>query len=120
MKSRRRSTFFEPRVTVLAEIVLAGAVLLHCTAGPPPPPATAPRPSAATSPSVAAPPAPAGASVYPVTAAELGASWRAGCPVEPARLRRVEVNYIGFDGQTHRGELIVDNDLVPQVISIFE
>ena len=56
----------------------------------------------------------------PVTAAELGASWRPGCPVEPARLRRVAVDHIGFDGQTHRGDLIVHEDLVPEVIAIFE
>ncbi|MGO9053195.1 MAG: hypothetical protein ACLQID_14660, partial [Streptosporangiaceae bacterium] len=55
----------------------------------------------------------------PVTAAELGASWRPGCPVEPGRLRRVNVDHIGFDGQTHRGELIVHEDLVPEVIAIF-
>jgi hypothetical protein len=46
--------------------------------------------------------------------------WRPGCPVEPARLRRVDVDHIGFDGQTQRGELIVHEDLVPEVITIFE
>ena len=56
----------------------------------------------------------------PVTAAELGASWRPGCPVEPGRLRRVYVEHVGFDGQTHLGELIVHEDLVPEVIAIFE
>ena len=56
----------------------------------------------------------------PVTAAELGASWQPGCPVEPGRLRRVNVDHIGFDGQTHHGELIVHEDLVPEVIAIFE
>ena len=30
------------------------------------------------------------------------------------------MNHIGFDGQTHRGELIVNEDLVPQVITIFD
>jgi len=65
-------------------------------------------------------PAPEGATAYPVTAAELGASWRPGCPVQPGQLRRVEVNHIGFDGQTHRGELIVNDNLVPQVIAVFE
>ncbi len=65
------------------------------------------------------PPTLAGNAVHPVTAAELGASWRPGCPVEPAQLRRVDVDHIGFDGQTHRGELIVHEDLVPQVITIF-
>ena len=28
----------------------------------------------------------------------LGPSWRPGCPLDPQRLRRVEINYIGFDG----------------------
>lgn len=59
------------------------------------------------------------AQVQLVGVAELGASWRPGCPVEPAQLRRVDVDHIGFDGQTHRGELIVHEDLVPEVISIF-
>jgi hypothetical protein len=72
------------------------------------------------SPSPTAPPAAAAATVHPVTAAELGASWRPGCPVAPERLRRVEVNHIGVDGQPHRGELIVHEDLVPQIISIFD
>ena len=41
--------------------------------------------------------------MQPVTAAQLGATWKPGCPVGPEQLRRVEVNYLGFDGQTHRG-----------------
>ena len=55
-----------------------------------------------------------------MTATELGASWRPGCPVGPEQLRRVEVDHIGFDGQTHRGALIVNRDLVPEVIAVFE
>jgi hypothetical protein len=35
-------------------------------------------------------------------------------------LRRVEVNYIGFDGMTHRGALIVNEDLAAAVVAIFE
>jgi len=105
----------------------AGAVLLQCTAAPPPPavtptprPAITPSPPAPASPPPTTPPAPAGATVHPVTAAELGASWRPGCPVEPGRLRRVEVNHLGFDLHTHRGELIVHKDLVTEVITVFE
>lgn len=60
------------------------------------------------------------ATVQPVTATELGASWRPGCPVEPGQLRRLAVNHIGLDGQTHHGVLIVHQDLVGQVITIFE
>jgi len=54
-----------------------------------------------------------------VTTDELGASWRPGCPVGAEQLRRVELDYVGFDGQTHRGELIVHQDLVADVIAIF-
>ncbi|MCV7400421.1 M15 family metallopeptidase [Mycobacterium fragae] len=89
---------------------MAGALLLACSATPPRPVITPTSPSTST-------PAP---TVHPITAAELGASWRPGCPVEPEQLRRVDVNHIGFDGQTHRGELIVHKDVAAQVITIFE
>jgi len=117
-------TSFKRRGAVLAAMLAAGVVLVQCTSALPPPaatpsPAVMPSPSAASS-SASAPPAPAGRTGEPVTAAELGTSWRPGCPVEPGRLRRVNVDHIGFDGQTHRGELIVHEDLVPDVIAIFE
>jgi hypothetical protein len=117
---------------VLALATVAGGTLFQCTTARPPtaPPSTPSMPSApstvtpstpaAVSPSASSAPPPAAATVHPVTAAELGASWRPGCPVAPERLRRVDVNHIGFDGQTHRGELVVHENLVPQVITIFE
>jgi hypothetical protein len=109
---------------VLAEALAAVVVLVGCAAAPPPhaatpAPSVAPSTSAAAS-SASAPPAPAAKAVQPVTAAELGTTWRPGCPVEPEQLRRVEVDYVGFDGQTHRGELVVHEDLVADVIAIFE
>ncbi len=94
----------------------AAVVLVQCASTPPPRLATPPPPPAPPS----APTSSAAATVLPVTPADLGPSWRPGCPVEPAQLRRVDVDHIGFDGQTHRGELIVHEDLVPQVITIFE
>lgn len=97
-------------VAVLAGTLTAGTTLTQCGAAPPPP-ATRPSPTASS--------AAAGSDVRPVTAAELGASWRPGCPVDPAQLRRVEVDHIGFDGRPHRGELIVHQDLVPEVITAF-
>lgn len=99
-------------IAVLMGATAPVVVLAQCAAAPPPREA---RPSPAAS----APPA-AVTTVRPVTAAELGASWHPGCPVQPAQLRRVDVDHIGFDGQTHRGELIVHEDLVPEVITIFE
>lgn len=59
------------------------------------------------------------ASVTAVTAADLGATWRAECPVGPADLRRVELSYTGFDGAPHRGALVVHRRVVDDVIAIF-
>jgi len=54
-----------------------------------------------------------------VTAAKLGASWHAGCPIGPSGLRMVTVRYRGFDGRAHSGRLVVAADLAGQVRSIF-
>lgn len=59
------------------------------------------------------------ASIAPVTAAELGKSWHAGCPVGPAQLRNVTVSYVGFDGRAHSGTLVVHRDVVANVRAIF-
>ncbi|KHO17791.1 M15 family metallopeptidase [Mycolicibacterium setense] len=59
------------------------------------------------------------AHVRPVDAAALGVSWRPGCPVPPADLRRITLSYIGFGGRSHRGELVVHRDAVSDVIGIF-
>ncbi|MBU9763193.1 M15 family metallopeptidase [Mycobacterium sp. TNTM28] len=59
------------------------------------------------------------ARVQPVDAAALGTTWRSGCPVPPADLRRITLSYFGFDGRSHRGELVVHRDAVRDVIEIF-
>ncbi|MEI7544499.1 MAG: M15 family metallopeptidase [Mycobacteriaceae bacterium] len=64
-------------------------------------------------------PAAASATVHLVSAADLGTTWRAGCPVAPTALRRVELDYLGFDGGTHRGQLVVNEEVVDDVIAIF-
>ena len=46
-------------------------------------------------------------------------AWHAGCPVARAGLRRVEVGYHGFDGQVHRGVLVVNVDVATSVAAIF-
>jgi hypothetical protein len=97
----------------IATLAVAGAVLVQCGPAPPPPAATSP-------PSAASPTAPAAATIQPVTAADLGPSWHPGCPIDPRQLRRVEVNYIGFDDKVHRGDLIVHEDLAAEVVAIFE
>jgi D-alanyl-D-alanine carboxypeptidase len=98
--------------------VVACVMLVQCTAAPPP--AARPSPSVGTSSSAGAPRAASNERVQPVTAADLGASWRPDCPVQPEQLRRVDVDFIGFDGGAHSGELIVNEDLVPEVVTIFE
>ncbi|MGV0788366.1 M15 family metallopeptidase [Mycolicibacterium sp. XJ2] len=115
-----------PAVKVAAAAT-AAAVLAQCASPPPPaestPPSTTtttPQTTAAAPPPPPTTPSPPPARVLPVTAAELGESWRPGCPLEPERLRRVEIDHLGMDLQTHRGELVVHEDLVTEVIDIFE
>ena len=98
--------------------ILAAATVLiaACAPAPAPPAATSSRTT------IQAPPAsapPHGPVVQPVTAAELGTTWRPGCPVPPEQLRRVELDYVGFDNQIHRGALVVNEALVADVIAIF-
>ncbi|BBZ22873.1 hypothetical protein MHIB_12910 [Mycolicibacter hiberniae] len=100
----------------LRRAATAGAaclVLAQCGAAPSPgtAPATAPPPGgqAGIEPVIEA-----------VTAADLGATWRPGCPVGPEQLRRVTLTHLGFDAQPHRGELIVHQELVGAVIAVFE
>lgn len=88
-----------------------------CAPAPPPAPDIA-APSSPPSPTAAPTPTQAPA-VAPVTAADLGASWRPGCPLSPDVLRRVELDYLGFDGGVHRGALVVHRDVVEDVVAIF-
>lgn len=84
-------------------------------------------PPVPTDASVAAPPQPPSpprrqprpAAVHAVTAEDLGATWRPECPVGPADLRMVELDYLGFDGIVHRGSMVVHRDVVDDVVDIF-
>jgi hypothetical protein len=55
-----------------------------------------------------------------VTAADLPSSWRAGCPVGPESLRRLELSYWGFDDRPHTGALVVHADEADAVIGVFQ
>ena len=57
--------------------------------------------------------------VVPVTQAQLGASYDAGCPVPPSQLRLVRMGYWGFDGKPHRGGLVVSAGSAPDVVKVF-
>ena len=84
----------------------------------PPPVAGTPTPN-----STSAPPSPAAvvfaSETAPVTAADLGASWRKGCPVGPADLRQVRLAYWGFDDQPHMGTIVVHRDVAADVTKVF-
>ncbi len=57
--------------------------------------------------------------IKPVTAKRLASSWREGCPVGPDQLRLISLNFVGFDGAVHRGELVVNADLAAEVARVF-
>jgi len=59
------------------------------------------------------------ARVHEVGARRLGRSWRPGCPVEPHSLRRVDLDYWGFDNRSHRGRVVVHADEVTEVVWLF-
>ena len=59
------------------------------------------------------------ASTVPVTVAQLGASWRPGCPVGPEQLRTVHVSFVGFDGRAHTGALVVNRNVASDVTTVF-
>ncbi|MFN8033330.1 MAG: M15 family metallopeptidase [Mycobacterium sp.] len=101
------------RVPVLA----AAALLLASCARTPPVPTTS-SPTAAPD-TIRTATQPRGPVVQPVTATELGATWHPDCPVAPEQLRRVELDYVGFDNQIHRGALVVNEDVAAEVIAIF-
>jgi hypothetical protein len=62
---------------------------------------------------------PFAASVSPVTRADLPHSWRPGCPVGPAQLRRMRLSIWGFDGRARTGTLIVHRSTVRAVRTVF-
>ena len=59
------------------------------------------------------------ASVAPVSALQLGRSWHPACPVGPARLRRLRISFVGFDGRSHTGELVVAAAVTQEVTTVF-
>jgi hypothetical protein len=48
-----------------------------------------------------------------------GRSWRIGCPAGRSQLRLVQVNYWGFDGYRHRGEIVVNRSISAKTARLF-
>ncbi len=90
----------------------------------PTPKATTPAPTHPSASPSAAPQPAAEASIEAVPDSEWASivsvgAWHDGCPVGQAGLRRVEVNFHGFDGAVHRGVLVVRADVATSVAEIF-
>jgi D-alanyl-D-alanine carboxypeptidase len=54
-----------------------------------------------------------------VTRADLRYSWRPGCPVGPAQLRRLDVSYWDFRGRRRVGSIVVRATAARGVLSVF-
>jgi hypothetical protein len=57
--------------------------------------------------------------VEPVRWADLRHSYRAGCPVPPARLRTVRVSYWDFSGRAREGAIVVARRVASDVVAVF-
>jgi hypothetical protein len=105
--------------TTAAPTTTVGVAAVPTTSGPPSAPATAaPVPTTTATTATSAPPAFSSA-VGPVTAARLGATWHAGCPVDPAQLRVLSLSYWGFDGHAHQGSIVVNASVADAVVRVF-
>jgi hypothetical protein len=49
----------------------------------------------------------------------MASSWHPGCPVPIEDLRLLTLDYIGFDGRVHTGEMIVHRDVANDVVDVF-
>ena len=58
-------------------------------------------------------------SVTPITRAQLPYSWHRGCPVAPSQLRRLRVDYWGFDRRRHSGAVVVNATAVADLTRVF-
>ncbi|MEE6296079.1 FG-GAP repeat domain-containing protein [Georgenia wangjunii] len=63
-------------------------------------------------------PPPFRATVTTVSAADLHASWRPGCPVAPAHLRAIDVTHWGYDGSVRTGRLVIAAHLTASVEAV--
>lgn len=60
------------------------------------------------------------AAVEGVTAEQLPASWRPGCPHPVDELRLVRASHWGFDGAVHEGTIVVDAAVADAVVRVLE
>jgi hypothetical protein len=75
--------------------------------------------AAATAPAPAQAPPRFRATIEPAPSKRMTSSWRPGCPVAPEDLRLVTLTHWGFDGEVHRGELVIHEDQARAVKEVF-
>jgi hypothetical protein len=51
--------------------------------------------------------------------AMVGRTWHRGCPVGRSGLRLIRMNYWGFDGYRHRGEMVVATGVARPTVRVF-
>jgi hypothetical protein len=72
-----------------------------------------------TAPSQAPSPPRFRATIEPAPADRMTSSWRPGCPVALEDLRLLTLTHWGFDGEVHRGELVIHEDQAGAVKRVF-
>ena len=87
------------------------------TPAPTPPPSASPTP-VEPMPGTSADPAVARIGDRQWARIEATGTWRPGCPVGRADLRRLDVNYVDFDGAVQRGRLVAHRDSVDDLAAI--
>ncbi|MFG2020840.1 M15 family metallopeptidase [Actinomadura geliboluensis] len=110
--------------TILAALLGVALVATGCGRGDESgesPPATPPTASGTPSPPAAPTNQGFQAAVKKVTAGDLSASWRKGCPVAPSGLRMIEMTYWGMDDRPHTGgRLVVNAKAADDLVSVFK
>jgi len=105
-----------PLLVALCAAMIGACAQPEAPALPAAPAAQAPP---TVSPAAPAQQRPAGPRVSAISQADLGDSWRPGCPVAAEDLRLVELDFLGFDGRLQRGALVVHRDLTDEVAAVF-
>lgn len=100
------SVTLEPTSTTVAAAALAPTSTTTTTTTMPPSTTDAPEPTFT-------------GSSRPTDVAELGDSWRDGCPVAVDELRWVELTHWDYDGNATSGVLVLHADHVDDVIAVF-
>ena len=57
--------------------------------------------------------------VETLTPEQLPDSWREGCPLSTDQLRLLRISHLGYDGEVHQGELVINAEHADAVLGVF-